>query len=78
MSKVNFILVSRSPIKIFVKFSTKENSVTYSFACAAFGFFRFIGVFFGRPGEFSLVPCGVPFRPGLLADDGSDPLLAEL
>jgi len=79
MSNVNFILMSRSPMKIFVKFSIKDYSVTYSFACAAFGFFKLIGVFFGRPGEFSCYDCGVPLRPaGLLAEDGSDPLFAEL
>ena len=81
MSNVNFILVSRSPMNIFVKFSTNDSSVTYSFAWAAFGFFKLIGVFLGRPGELSCSDCGVPLSPpvfGLLAEDGSDALLAEL
>jgi len=61
-----------------VKFSTKDNSVTYSFACDVFGFFKLIGVFFGNPGEFSFIDDGVPLIPaGLLAEEGSDPLLDE-
>lgn len=80
MSKVNFIFVSRSPINIFVKFSTNDSSVTYSLACAAFGFFKLIGVFFGKPGELSRRDCGVPLIPlatGLFADDGSEARFAE-
>lgn len=78
ISNVNFIFVSRSPIKIFVKFSTKDSSVTYSFACAALGFFKLMGVFFGKPGELSRNDCGVPFIPAGLLPDYSDARLAEL
>ena len=46
MSKVNFIFVSRSPMKILVKLSTNDLSVTYSLV-AGFGFLRLMGVFLG-------------------------------
>lgn len=78
MLNVKRIFISRSPMKIFVKFSMNDYSVTYSLACAAFGFFRLIGVFFGRPGEPSFIDCGVPFSPGLFADEGSERFWAEL
>ena len=71
------IFYSRSPIKIFVKFSMKDYSVTCSLAYYAFGFFKFIGVFFGNPGDVSCNDWGVPYFPGLLAEEGSDFFLAE-
>ena len=46
MSKVNLIFVSRSPMNILVKFSTKDRSVTYSLVFC-FGFLRLMGVFLG-------------------------------
>ena len=46
MSKVNLIFVSRSPMNILVKFSTKDRSVTYSLVLGL-GFLRLMGVFLG-------------------------------
>lgn len=48
MSNVNLIFVSRSPINIFVKFSTNARSVTYSFVFYL-GFLRLMGVFLTPP-----------------------------